>query len=210
MNDEKYRKFSVKFTNKAKPRPVIASRIHAQHQIDLVDMKAMPCDYMGKTYRYILSLVDLFSRFHWLAPLETKHSSSVAKELAKIYDVHGHPERLQSDNGGEFKKHVNEYCRTNKIQQIRCRPYNPKAQGVVERSHRVLRQKLRYDMIQQRKNGVNWAKNILKYVKALNNDKREELGQQSPFELREEIPRTSVLWQRCVFIHRSGPRKNKS
>ena len=29
---------------------------------------------------------------------------------------------------------------------IRCRPYNPKAKGKVERSHRVLRQKINYDL----------------------------------------------------------------
>ena len=35
---------------------------------------------------------------------------------------------------------------------IKCRPYNPKAQGKVERSHRVLRQKIYYDLIKQKKN----------------------------------------------------------
>ena len=29
----------------------------------------------GKTYWYILSLMDIFSRFHWLAPLQRKLSS---------------------------------------------------------------------------------------------------------------------------------------
>ena len=37
--------------------------------------------------------------------------------------------------------------------------------------------------MKQLKNGVNWSKNILKYFKALNNDTREEVGQQSPFEV---------------------------
>ena len=82
--NEKIRKFGVKFTNKANPRPVIVKRIHEQHQVDLVDMKGMQVQYKGKTYRYILSLMDLFSRFHWLAPLERKKSSFVKKEL-KLY-----------------------------------------------------------------------------------------------------------------------------
>ena len=37
----------------------------------------------------------------------------------------------------------------------KCRPYNPKAQGKVERSHHVLRQKIYYDLIKQKKTGVH-------------------------------------------------------
>ena len=82
--NEKIRKFGVKFNNKAKPRPVIGKRIHEQCQVDLVNMKGMQVDYKGKIYRYIFSLMDLFSRFHWLAPLERKKISFVNKELKGI------------------------------------------------------------------------------------------------------------------------------
>ena len=182
-NNDKLKRFNIKFTNKAKPRPVAVKRIQEQHQIDLVDMKNMQTEHNGKPYRYIFSLMDIFSRFHWLAPLERKKSSHVKKELRRIYKVHGIPERLQSDNGGEFRKDVQKYCKTNKIKMIRCRPYNPKAQGKVERSHRVLRNKIHYDMVQQRKTGVNWVKNLPNYMKCLNNEKREELSWKSPFEI---------------------------
>ena len=82
--------------------------------------------------------MDLFSRFHWLAPLERKKSSLVKKELQRIYSVHGKPEHLQSDNGGEFKKEVKSYCVKNKLKMIKCRPYHPQSLGKVERSHCVL------------------------------------------------------------------------
>lgn len=183
MKNENLRKFNVKFTNKAKPRPVKVKRIHQQHQIDLVDMKRMQVLYNGKKYRYILSLMDLFSRFHWLAPLELKTSHNVKEELYRIYAEHGIPEILQSDNGGEFKKHVAKFCKNNKIKMIRCRPYNPKAQGKVERSHRVLRRKIYYDLVKQRKTGVNWVENLPEYMKCLNNEKREELSWKSAFEI---------------------------
>ena len=91
---EKIIKFSVKFTNKAEPRPVIVKRIHEQHQADLVDMKRMQVEYKAKTYWYIFSLMDLFSRFHWLSPLERKKSSFAKKELKRIYTLHGILERI--------------------------------------------------------------------------------------------------------------------
>ena len=45
--NEKIRKFNVKFTNKAKPHPVIIKHIHEQHQADLVDMKGMQVEFKG-------------------------------------------------------------------------------------------------------------------------------------------------------------------
>lgn len=183
MEDKDLRKYNVKFTNKAAPRPVRTKEIHEQHQIDLVSMIGTSVNYEGKTYKYILSLMDIFSRFHWLFPLESKQSIKIAKALKKIYAEHGLPKRLQSDNGGEFKKHVETFCKTSKIKMIRCRPYHPQAQGKVERSHRVLRRKIHYDMMKHKNKGVNWAKELPDYAKCLNNEKREELGWKSPFEI---------------------------
>ena len=94
--NEKIRKISVKFNNKAKPRPVIVKRIHEQqHQVDLVDMKGM-------------------CTFHCLAPLERKKNSFGKKELKGIYTLHGIPELIQSDNRGEFKKDAESSCQRKK------------------------------------------------------------------------------------------------
>ena len=58
--DIQYKHFSVKFKNKAKLRPVRANAAHYCHQIDLMDM----VKHKGKCYKYILSLLEIFSRFH--------------------------------------------------------------------------------------------------------------------------------------------------
>ena len=67
-------------------------------------MKGMQVEYKGKTYTYIFSFMDLFSRFYQLAALARKKSSFVEKELKRIYTVHRIPEHIESHNGGEFKK----------------------------------------------------------------------------------------------------------
>ena len=110
-------------------------------------MYKMSVIYKDKSYRYIFSLINVFLRFHWLRPLESKHSSRLKRELKKIYFVHGFPKRLQSDNGGEFTKHVREFCTTNKVKMVRCRPYHPEAQCNVERLHIYYVEK--YIMIRQ-------------------------------------------------------------
>ena len=77
-----------------------------QLQLDLVDMRSQVVEYNGKSYRYILSLIDIFSRFHWLVPLQRKFASHVAFHLNRTFTGHEPPDRLQTDNGVEFKKHV--------------------------------------------------------------------------------------------------------
>ena len=65
-------------------------------------MKSQQVEYRGRQYRYVLSTLDVFSFYHWLAPLTSKHATTVAFELKKIYDVHGTPDNIQSDKGKEF------------------------------------------------------------------------------------------------------------
>ena len=63
------------------------------------------------------------------------------------------------------------------------RVFHPQTQGKVKRSHRTLRKKINYDLAKQGRKGVNWVKNLLEYSKCLNNDKCEELGWKSDFEV---------------------------
>ena len=103
---KKYRMFNAKCLNKPKPRPVIVKDVQKQHQIDLVDLSSMRITYKGKVYRYILSSMDIFSRYHWLRSLESKHPSRIAYHLKKISNENGPPHILQSDRGSDFIKEV--------------------------------------------------------------------------------------------------------
>ena len=73
-------------------------------------MISMPATMDGDTYKYIMSVFDIFSRFFFLRPLQTKETSEVAEHLLHIYIEHGPPEILQSDQGPEFKGVVKTVC----------------------------------------------------------------------------------------------------
>ena len=60
-------------------------------------MASMPASIEGGTYKYIMSVIDTFSLFVFLRPLQTKESAEVADHLLDIYNEHGPPEILQSD-----------------------------------------------------------------------------------------------------------------
>ena len=85
---------------------------------------------------------------------------------------------------------------------IQSRPYNPRAQGKVERSHRVLRKKIAFDMLNQKRTGTNWVKNLPNCMKCVNNDKGEALGWQSLFEISFGQKNNELV--KCSVPERTG------
>ena len=78
-----------------------------QHQFDLLYMSHNV--FEGNTYKYILTGIDVASRYKVARPLRTKRSSEVVFVLEAIYKEDGvfkYPKVLQIDNGSEFKNEV--------------------------------------------------------------------------------------------------------
>ena len=70
----------------------------------------MPHDrFKGHTHKYILTGIDVASRYKVARPLKSKKPSELALELVAIYkkgDVFKYPKVFQCDNGSEFKGEV--------------------------------------------------------------------------------------------------------
>ena len=76
------------------------------HQFDLL---YMPSDTLyGNEYKYILSVIDVASRYKVATPLRTKQAKDVAEMIADIYKVGPltYTKIFQCDNGSEFKGEV--------------------------------------------------------------------------------------------------------
>ena len=78
-----------------------------QHQFDLL---YMPHNLFERnTYKYILTGIDVASRYKFARPLRTKKSSEVVFVLEAIYkmgDAFKYAMTFQCDNGSEFKNEV--------------------------------------------------------------------------------------------------------
>jgi transposase InsO family protein len=135
------------FDNVAPLKPIRASSIQERHQIDLVDMSRYTEFYDGQEYRYILSVIDVFSRYIWLRPLRSKESTEVADALESIYQSEGPPKIIQCDNGREFHGTVTQLAEVLSCQIINSRPYYPQSQGKIESSHKSWKSKIKYDLL---------------------------------------------------------------
>ena len=118
------------FSNRPALKSVKASRVMSRNQTDIVDLRKVAIRKGEITYRYVLSVLDVFSRFVFLEPLTHKSGLEVARVLERIYSVVGPPRVLQSDQGKEFTSRVVRKT----VKRLNCRmvyssAYHPQSQG---------------------------------------------------------------------------------
>jgi transposase InsO family protein len=92
--------------------------------------------------RYFLLLVDDFSRYMWIALLQSKDEAFDAiKRLQKAAEIEKSLKlkALRTDRGGEFNSdEFAEYCERLGIKHFRTAPYTPQQNGVVERRNQTV------------------------------------------------------------------------
>ena len=82
-------------------QPTIAPYPDAQWQADLVFV--INLSEFNDNYKYILTCIDIFSKFAWAVPLKSKNASELVEAFQHIFTQSGRlPEKLQTDKGTEF------------------------------------------------------------------------------------------------------------
>ena len=115
-------------------------------QADLMDL--MKFSRYNKGYKYILNIIDIYSRFVWSFPLKTKkpdeiapHIESVIKQIPK-----NHYKSIRYDQGNEFKGKVLDVMKKYDVKKFVNDPHAPNAKNsmsVVERFNYTLLQKIK-------------------------------------------------------------------
>ena len=82
-------------------RRVLSNGIDEIWAADLVEMGKF--SKWNKGIRYLLMVIDVFSKFGWIEPLKDKRGESVADAFEKIFtSSRRHPRLLWTDRGSEF------------------------------------------------------------------------------------------------------------
>src|ERR1700722_10374979 len=104
--------------------------------MDLADMQTKSRYNNG--FKYILTVVDVFSRYGWAQPLKSKSPVHVKVAIQKIFNQGRKPRKVQTDQGLEFEaRAMKEFWADNHIEQ-----YSVKSQhkaALVERFNRTIK-----------------------------------------------------------------------
>jgi len=75
-----------------------------------------PLPSIKKNCRYILLVIDTFSKFIWLYPTKSADASDVINRLCKQSVIFGNPQRIISDRNAAFTSNAfEEHCNDKKI-----------------------------------------------------------------------------------------------
>jgi len=119
-------------------RRVIVRGIDDQFQADLAEM--IPYAKENDGYKYILTCIDIFSKYSWAIPLKNKTSDEVFRAFELIFKERA-PSKMQTDLGKEFyNSKVQALFKKHNIHHFSTKS-NVKA-SVVERFNRTLKEKM--------------------------------------------------------------------
>lgn len=121
-------------------RSYIVHKINDQWQADLADMQQLSRQNRG--YKYILTVIDILSRYAWARPLKSKQGNEVAAAFRDIFQKDKRiPKRVQTDQGKEFENaQVRSLFGRHKIELFSVKSAFKAA--IVERWNRTLKNKL--------------------------------------------------------------------
>jgi transposase InsO family protein len=179
------------------------SGIDAQWQADLADMQSLAGVNGG--VKYLLTCIDVFSKFAWVVPIKDKGAKSMLEGFEKLFSQAGirTPNRLQTDKGSEFLcKPVQSLLKSKGIQHFASN--SDKKAAVVERFNRTL--KTRIWTYFTAKETQRYVDVLPQFVLSYNATVHRSIGMR-PDKVRPV--HTNVIWKRLYGDGSVGPLRTK-
>ena len=169
----------------------------------------MPHDIVyGSTYKYILTGIDVASRYKIARPLRTKKASDVAFLLKTIYENKkiplNYPVEFQVDNGSEFKSEVTKLLEKNGVKIRRATTkYRHTFTAFVENFNKFLSEKLfkiqdAQELNNPTRDSKTWVKHLYTIVDQLNKE---------PNSVIKMTPQKAIKLKEVQLFHESYPKE---
>lgn len=152
-------------------RHVLVKGLNDTFQADLIELKQYSPE--NNEYNYILTVIDIFSKFAWARPIKTKTGLEVTNAMESIFiSNHRIPKNMHTDQGKEFyNKTFNTLMRKYGINHYST--YSSLKAQIVERFNRTLMNKI-WKLFSL--NGShNWTKFLTSVIDEYNNSKHRTI-----------------------------------
>ena len=158
-------------------------------------------DVHNDGYRFLLTVIDVLSKYAWVVPLKDKTGKSLVDALDVVFKKDGRvPERLQTDAGKEFlNKEFQRFLTSKNV--LHFVTYNETKAQIVERFNRTLKNRMwRYFTFQ---NGRRYVEVLPSLVEGYNKAYHPSIG-----TAPERVTRINAqdIWHRFYgkdFVKRS-------
>ena len=155
---------------------------------DLVEMQQF--SKWNKGFRYLLMVLDVFSKYGWIVPLKDKKGETVAEAFKTIFKEGRKPQYLWTDKGKEYyNKHVKELLDKNKITLYSTE--NEEKSSVCERWNRTIKSKMWKQFTVQ--GNTQYLDMLPKLVKQYNNTKHSSI-KMTPIEASKKKNQGTVYF----------------
>ena len=162
-------------------RRIIVNNINEIFAADLVEMQKFA--KLNKGYRYLLTCIDIFSKFAWVIPLKDKKGITIKNALEKIFNKRK-SKFLWTDNGKEFyNKQVQDLLNENNIKLYSTNNSEIKS-AVVERFNKTFKNMM-YKKFTENNNTIFY--NIIDELVKNYNNKYHSTIKMSPIEGSKKI-----------------------
>ena len=159
-------------------RRVISHNVDDIWCSDLVDMQKL--SKWNRGYKYLLMVLDLFSKYGWIVPLKTKTGLEVAKAFESLF-FSNKPKMLWVDKGKEYyNKNVLDLLAKDKIKVYSTE--NEEKSSVCERWNRTIKDKM-YKRFTMQNNTV-YVDILPKILASYNNSRHRSIGM-TPIQARK-------------------------
>ena len=116
---------------------IVAPSIRNNYQMDIM---YLPNPKLNGGYKYLLTCIDVFSRYIMVREMKTKTGDETLQNFESIIEENGICKNLNVDMGLEFNNSIfKNYCETNNINVWFSNPEQDNKNAIVERFHRTLR-----------------------------------------------------------------------
>lgn len=161
---------------------VIVSGLNAQWDGDLASMENVA--QFNDNVKFLLILVDIFSRFLIVKTLKNKKSSTVASAIQSLLEKHKNrkPSVIRFDQGGEFKSEVKRFLTKQNIKVFYSQNSKIKS-NYAERVIRTLKEKI-YGYFME-KQTYRYIDVLQKIVDSYNHTPHQSLGGSTPASVNE-------------------------